>query len=546
MSSSRVRKEKRMSLRVRSRRTLAVALAAALVAAAAAYAASTGSARTATDTLVVDRSFEIRTADPQRAFEPTASIVNRGIYDTLLTFRGSDVSRPRLLVARGYRASRDAKTYTFDLRRDIRFANGTRMTAADVVFSFRRLVNLKGNPSFLLSGVTVSAPSRYRVVLRSRTPNTAIPAIVANTSLGIVNSKLARQHGATAAANADKTDKAERWFNSPASRGAGSGPYLLRQYSTTSQIILEQNPRYWGRKPAFERVVVRNMVAATQFINIQRGTREVAIDLSAQQAQSLRNNRRVRVQTMPSTWVFWLFANNNPSVSAATANKRFQNAVRAAIDYQSFVRLAGGGAIQARGIIPSMFLGALPASAAPKRNLARARSELAASGVGGQTFTLEYPSDLTINGVSFGTLAQRVQANLQDAGIRVELAGAPTGTWLDKYRGGTMAFGLSLWGPDYPDPADYLAFMPGELVGTRVGWPKGAHPSVERLAARAKVTTGDAARATLYRQIQRQLNQSGPYFPLIQPTQVFAATTDLRGAVFNPLYQIDVRLPQPA
>ena len=86
-------------------------------------------------------------------------------------------------------------------------------------------------------------------------------------------------------------------------------------------------------------------------------------------------------------------------------------------------------------------------------------------GVGGQTFTLEYPSDLTINGVAFATLAQRVQANLQEIGVKVELAGAPVGTWLDKYRSGKMAFGLSLWGPDYPDPADYLAFMPGELVG---------------------------------------------------------------------------------
>ena len=532
-----------MRLGVRSK---AVALAGlALAATTGAYGAATSETGASRDTLVVDRAFEIRTADPQRAFEPTASIVNRAVYDTLLTFRGADVSRPRLLAARGYRVSRDARTFTFDLRRDIRFADGTRMTARDVVFSFRRLINLKGNPSFLLAGVTVSAPSRFRVVLRSRTPNTAIPSIVANTSLGIVNSRLARRNGATDARNADRTDRAERWFNSAASRGAGSGPFVLRQYSTTSQIVLEQNPRFWGRKPAFETVVVRNMVAPTQFINVQRGRHEVAIDLSAQQAQSLRGNRRVRVTTQPSTWVFWLFANQNSQISTATPNRRFQEAVRYALDYPSFVSLAGAGAIQARGIIPSMFLGALPRNAAVRRDLARARSALAASGVGGQTFTLEYPIDFTINGVAFASLAQRVQANLQEIGLRVELAGAPVGTWLDKYRNGTMAFGLSLWGPDYPDPADYLAFMPGELVGTRVGWAKGSDPTLERLAARARVTTSDRARAPMYRQIQQRLNQSGPYFPLIQPTQVFAATRDLAGAVFNPLYSIDVRAPRP-
>lgn len=532
-----------MAFRVRSKAALIASLA---LLAAAAYAASTGSAGPALDTLVVDRSFEIRTSDPQRAFEPTASIVNRAVYDTLLTFKGADVSKPALQAASGYRASKDAKTYTFELRRDIRFADGTPMTAADVVFSLRRLINLKGNPSFLLAGVTISARGTYTVVLRSKTPNTAIPAIVANTSLGIVNSKLARANGATDRPGADKTDKAEKWFNSAASLGAGSGPYVLTEYSTTSRIVLDQNPRYWSRKPAFERVVVRNMVSATQFINIQRGRHEVAIDLSAQQAQSLKSNRRVRVRTQPSTWVFWAFANNNPTISAATSNKRFQAAVRSALDYPSFARLAGGGAIQARGIIPSMFLGSLPRTAAVRRDLARARSELAASGVGGETFTLEFPSDLTINGVAFATLAQRVQANLQEAGIQVDLSGAPVGTWLDKYRSGKMAFGLSLWGPDYPDPADYLAFIPGELVGVRVGWAKGADPTLERLAARARVTTSDAARAPLYRQIQNRLNRSGPYFPLIQPTQVFAASSDLQGAVFNPLYSIDVRLPRPS
>lgn len=531
-----------MHFAVRRKATLAAGLA--LAAGIATFGAATASGQGTTRTLVVDRSFEIRTSDPQRAFEPTASIVNRAVYDTLLTFTGGDVSRPRLLLARGWRASNGGRTYTFELRRDIRFADGTPMTAADVVFSFRRLINLKGNPAFLLSGVTVSQRGRYTVILRSRTPKTSIPAIVANTSLGIVNSRLARRNGATAAANASTADRAERWFNSAASLGAGSGPYVLRQYSTTSQIVLDRNPRFWGQRPAFDRVVVRNMVAATQFINVQRGRYEVAIDLSAQQAARLRNNRRVRVTTQPSTWVFWLFTNNNPEISQATPNRRFQEAVRYALDYPSFVRLAGGGAIQARGVIPSMFLGALPRPVV-SRDLTRARNALAASGVGDQTFDLEYPSDLTINGVAFATLAQRVQANLRDIGLNVNLAGSPTGTWLDKYRNGTMPFGLSLWGPDYPDPEDYLVFMPGQLVGTRAGWRAGSDPALERLAERTRRTTSDRARAPLYQQLQRRLHQIGPYFPLIQPTQTFAATRDLGRAVFNPLYSINVREVRP-
>jgi len=320
----------------------------------------------------------------------------------------------------------------------------------------------------------------------------------------------------------------------------------LQRYSTTSQITLVPNPRYWGsRKAAFKTVVIRNMIAPTQLINVQRGKHEVAIDLSADQAQTIRGNKKLNVRTQPSTWTFWLFANNNPDISSMSSNKRFQAAVRSALDYRSIVNVAGPGAIQAPGIIPSMFLGALPRKEAMKQNLAKARSELAASGVGSRTITLEFPSDLTINGVPFASLAQRVQANLQAAGFHVDLGGATVGTWLQKYRDGKMAFGLSLWGPDYPDPLDYLAFMPGELVGTRAGWTAGSDATLERLAAKARITTATKARQTIYRQIQRRLNAVGPFFPLLQPTQVFVSTKDLKNAVFNAQYQVDVTQVAP-
>ena len=60
------------------------------------------------------------------------------------------------------------------------------------------------------------------------------------------------------------------------------------------------------------------------------------------------------------------------------------------------------------------------------------------------------------------------------------------------------------------------------------------------------VTTAPAARAVVYRSIQRLLNQSGPFFPLIQPTQVFVSTKDLRGAVYNSVYTVDVSQVSPA
>jgi peptide/nickel transport system substrate-binding protein len=516
----------------------------ALVCAAAALGATTHG--TAAPTLVVDNSFTLKTSDPQRAFDPTGSIIDRAMYDTLFTYKGSNLSNPIGLLVSSWKASGNARTFTFQLKRNVHFANGDPLTSADVVFSLDRLINIKGNPSFLLAGVTVKAKGRYAVVMKAATPSAQLPAILANPSTGIVNAKLVKAHGGTAAADAATADKAEQWLNSSGSVGAGSGPYVLSSFSTTSQVKLVPNSHYWGaKKPKFSSVVVRNMPATTQQINIQRGSHEIAIDLSSDQAVSLKSNKKLKVSLRPSTWVFWLFANNNAQLSTVTSNRQWQKAVRYALDYKSIVSVAGPGAIQAPGIIPSMFLGSLPQSAAIKHNLATAKAALAASGVGNQQVTLEYPSDLTINGVPFQTLAQRVQANLQAAGFNVQLGGATTSTWLTKYRDGQMAFGLSLWGPDYPDPADYLTFAPGQLVGLRVGWKKGADAAIEKVAAKALVTTNPQKRKTLFQSMQKQLNQRGPYFPLIQPTQVFVSTTDLRGAVFNATYAVDVTNVSP-
>jgi peptide/nickel transport system substrate-binding protein len=148
--------------------------------------------------------------------------------------------------------------------------------------------------------------------------------------------------------------------------------------------------------------------------------------------------------------------------------------------------------------------------------------------------------------VPFTSMAEKIQSSLQAAGFNITLSGSPTTNWLDAYRSGKMALGLSLWGPDYPDPADYLVFTPGNLVGLRAGWPKGSDSALEKLAAKALITTAPAARTSIYQQIQRMLNQSSPFFPLIQPTQVFVSTKDLKGAVYNAEYDVDITQVSPA
>jgi len=249
--------------------------------------------------------------------------------------------------------------------------------------------------------------------------------------------------------------------------------------------------------------------------------------------------RSLRIQRTPSANVFFLFANANPKVSTTSSNVHIRNAIRLALDYQGYVRVAGSGAARATGVIPSMFLGALPKSAV-QRNLTKAKAEVQASGISNPKLKLEFPSDITSNGLSFGVLAQKVKSDLAAAGIEVELAGSPVATSLNTYRDGTEELGLWYWGPDYPDPNDYLVFLPGQTVGLRAGWPAGALPALEKLGVRAGSTAAPALRGRLFQQIGNQLNARSPFYPLIQPGQVVASSSNLTRTTFNVVYWIDV------
>jgi len=495
---------------------------------------TSSAAPAASRTLVVDKSFDMKTADPGREFEISGSIVVKALYDTLLTFKGADVTKAVPWLASSYEGSSDAKTYTFHLRHDVKFSDGTPLTSADVVFSFNRMKNIKGNPSFLLAGITTTATDSYTVVLTSDSANTAIPFIVPNPALGIVNSKVVKAHGGTDAADADKTDTAEPFLDA---NSEGSGPYTLQSFSTTSQVVMEANPKFWGTAPAYNKVVVRNVVAATQSLDVQRNVAQIALDLSPDQASGLTG---LQIQQSASPNVFFMFANAESSVSKVTSNKDFWDAVRYGLDYSGLVQLAGKGAIQAAGIIPNLFLGSLPQSASLTRDLTKAKAALTASGLTNPTVTLEYPSDITVNGLQFQPGAERIQANLKDVGITVNLAPSPVASSLANYRAGKEQLGYWLWGPDFPDPSDYLVFLPGRLVGLRAGWKTGADPAVEALGTQAETTVDDTARAPLYQQIQTELDQHGPIIPLFQPGQVIAAQNSVHNLTFNPTWSIDV------
>lgn len=518
----------------------AVAVLAVTALALTGCAGSASSTTASTKTLVVDKTFDLKTSDPARAFELTGSIVDKALYETALTFTGSDVTKPVPQLATA-EESADNKVLTLTLHGKHSFSNGDPVTIDDIVWSYQRVEGIAGSPTFLLldpgdptgaAYVKVAKTSATTMTLTSTAANPQLEYILPNPSLGVLDSKLLKQHGGTTT----KTDGAEQYLNQ---HSAGSGPYQLTSYAVKSKVVMGPNTKYVGTKPTYGRIVLQNVAGSTQKINVTGGQAQVALDLNSDQVKGLgTGSTKVVKNTSPDVMYSWL--NQDPKVSAGVTDKAaFVTAVRRGIDYAAVRSFLGSGSVQPGGIVPSQFLGSLKSDPTNTFDLAAAKAALAKSGYSGQAIKFSYPSDGAPAGVDFGTLAQLIQSQLKTVGITLTLAPQPFTSFIDAYRKGTLQAGIMYWGPDYPDPADYTVFSPGDSLGLRAGWTKTAATAVTDAKNAATAASGPDARAAAYTKWQQVLNEQGPFIPIVQPSQYLTTTSAIKSIVPNAIWTID-------
>lgn len=298
------------------------------------------------------------------------------IYDTLLTFEGAAEDEPIPSLAT-VEKNEDATAFTFTLAEGRTFSDGTAVTADDVVFSLSRVQGMtESKANFLMNGITVEKLDDMTVQLTTDGPSLELPAIVTNPALSILNSKIVQENGGTTG----EDDDAEDFLGT---ESAGSGPYMLDSMDITSQAVLVPNPEYNGEyAPAFDRIVLRNVTeSATQLINLQGGDSNLAVDLNGDQVAELGED--FAVASSPSAETIFLLINQSEEAGGATANPKFAEAVRYALNYEELLQLAGAGSEEATGVIPPMFLGALDSGVA--QDLDRAKEALEESGYTGES-----------------------------------------------------------------------------------------------------------------------------------------------------------------
>jgi len=492
--------------------------------------------------LVVARAkMDIRTLDPHRQYEIAPPQIMRAAYETLVNLgeKGADITKIEPLLAESYEVSPDARVYTFRLRKGIKFHTGNEMTAEDVVFSFRRLGNLKDNPAWLFSDhvESIEAVDPYTVRITLKEPNAAFLAMLVSPNFAVVDSKAVKEKGGTDAPDADKTDRATDWLNQ---NSAGTGPFILKEWKEKEHVILERNPNYWRDPPAIDRIVIRDIPDPTaQLQALERGEVDIAQSLDVDLIARLRASGKAQIIEGNTLDMIYLAITMNPEISKELADKRVRQAIMYAIDYEGIIKdLMRGAAVHLPTTIPLGLIGTDP-NLAPKRDLEKARALMKEAGYEkGFTVKMVFPTATFVGGLPAETLAAKLQADLAQIGITLELEPRETVAWRADYRAGKLAITIADWTPDFLDPHGWaIPFaVKGASAAKRVYY---ENPKAEELAIRAGQITNLEERARMYLELQRIFLEDATYIGLIQPKVYIAAAPGVQGIVYNPVYFID-------
>ena len=465
--------------------------------------------RTPADTLIIamDTSDAV-SLDPARAYEFTSCFVTNQLYDKLVDFELPDLINVKPEVAERWEISPDGLTWTFYIRRGIRFASGNPLTAEDVVYSLQRVIKLKQTAysvlePFLKNPEQIEKVDDYtvRIRLEKVTAPSFFLSVLTFTTSSIVDKKVVEAHEKDG-------DMGSAWLDD---HSAGSGPFVLERWDRESQFVLRANPYYWRPgQPSVKTVIIKHVPEPTdQLLLIQKGDVDVANDLTPDQIRQVEGQpgiNIVRAERLHNVYI-------GMNVAVKPLDKEeVRDAIRYCIDYDSIVEgILRGAAIKWQTVVPKGLLGANPKTPYYK-NVTKAKELLAKAGYP-NGFDIELTTPPTYPQIDIAT---KIQADLAECGIRVKVIQMTASMMYEKYRKQGLQLVLAGWGSDYPDPdSNAMAFANYRI--RQLAWRNSWYDDYAAdLAEKAGIEMDAKKREAMYLELTDYILDHGPYAMLYQ------------------------------
>ena len=370
------------------------------------------------------------------------------IFETLIL----QDERQRLLpgLATSWKAL-DATTWEFELRRGVKWHDGTPFTADDVVFTFERAPNVPNSPSSFATFTkqkTVTKVDDHTIRIKTEAPHPLTPNDVSQL---MIISKAAAEGAATADFNSGKA-------------AVGTGAFRFVEWVPNDRLILERNDDYWGTKPEWSRIVIKPIKSGpARVAALLAGDVDFIDKVPTTDIPRLKTDDNLSLSQGVSNRVIYLhidqFREESPFVKAKDGgpiknplmDTRVRKAISKAINRDAIVeRVMEGIAIPAGQLLPEGFFGVSPKLKPEPYDPNGAKKLLAEAGVpDGFKLTIHGPNDRYINDAK---IAEAIAQMLTRIGIETAVETMPKAVYFKRAsRGGPdgspeFSFVLVGWG----------------------------------------------------------------------------------------------------
>ena len=352
---------------------------------------------------------DMQVPDPDIFYEIEGNAVVTSVYEGLVRYKPNSTQIEPAL-AESYTVAPDGMTYTFKLRPNVTFHDGTAMTSQDAKVSFQRRTGVASAPSYMLADVTgYDTPDPLTFVVHLKDPVAAfLDYLAAPYSPKVISHTLL-------AANAG-SDMGQTYLKT---HDAGTGPFMMSEFVPGDHYTLNAFPAYWNGKPAVSQIHITLLPdISTQQLKLQSGELQMILHgLSKDDVASFEKNSKFQVQRFPALFKSWLMVNQNKGVFK---DQTLRLALAQAVNKQQIVdQVYGSDATVSSQYYPAGELPTGMATDTPKYDpsvLANAVKALANKKV-----DLAYSSDDARNQRD----AEIVQTELQAAGLSATVRGIP-------------------------------------------------------------------------------------------------------------------------